>query len=633
MDSTLIQRQYHLKHCVPISRLRTATNTNQNPFSNLGFWVSKVSGGFCLKSIHYNEDMPTKDSAFSASSPEHEHEDEEERKASKMEEQHDTRNRGKVETFANLSEDNGRESSSSSDIFSSTTTGNEEQSRNSSESSASSSSPPLVKKPAQKNPAPEIAISRSVDHGDIKRLHINKQDSELSEIEMMKERFAKLLLGEDMSGCGNGVTTALAISNAITNLCATLFGQILRLEPLLQKKKAMWRREMEWFLSVSDHIVELAPTWQTSPDGTNVEVMGSRPRSDLYVNLPALRKLDNMLLDILESFVETEFWYVDQGIVAAASDSSEDSSSSALGRRLKRHEEKWWLPVPRVPPSGLRERVRKQLQKKRDCTNQILKAAIAINTITLADMDIPESYLESLPKTARASLGDLIYGYIVSDQFAPESLADCLDVSSEHQAMDIANRMEASINIWRRRANSKPVNGTARYSTKTSWEMVKDLMVDGDKWELFAERAESVIISLRQRFPGLPQSNLDISKIQDNKDVGKAILESYSRVLESLAYNIVARIDDVLYVDDLTKHSGNRFSVPMPSTPSRSCLTTPMLTPPRATRPSREEKTPNISSTTKDNIVNPQRGGGGAKRVLTDYLTIDTKAQNHRNSI
>lgn len=38
----------------------------------------------------------------------------------------------------------------------------------------------------------------------------------------MKERFSKLLLGEDMSGCGNGVSTALAISNAITNLCGIL---------------------------------------------------------------------------------------------------------------------------------------------------------------------------------------------------------------------------------------------------------------------------------------------------------------------------------------------------------------------------------------------------------------------------
>lgn len=39
-----------------------------------------------------------------------------------------------------------------------------------------------------------------------------------SDIEQMKERFAKLLLGEDMSGGGKGVSSALALSNAITNL-------------------------------------------------------------------------------------------------------------------------------------------------------------------------------------------------------------------------------------------------------------------------------------------------------------------------------------------------------------------------------------------------------------------------------
>nr|AAC13624.2 F6N23.23 gene product [Arabidopsis thaliana] len=38
------------------------------------------------------------------------------------------------------------------------------------------------------------------------------------ELETMKERFAKLLLGEDMSGSGKGVCTAVTISNAITNL-------------------------------------------------------------------------------------------------------------------------------------------------------------------------------------------------------------------------------------------------------------------------------------------------------------------------------------------------------------------------------------------------------------------------------
>lgn len=38
----------------------------------------------------------------------------------------------------------------------------------------------------------------------------------------MKERFAKLLLGEDMSGSGKGVCTAVTISNAITNLYGNL---------------------------------------------------------------------------------------------------------------------------------------------------------------------------------------------------------------------------------------------------------------------------------------------------------------------------------------------------------------------------------------------------------------------------
>ena len=45
-------------------------------------------------------------------------------------------------------------------------------------------------------------------------------------MELMKERFAKLLLGEDMSGGGKGVSSALALSNAITNL-AGIFSLII----------------------------------------------------------------------------------------------------------------------------------------------------------------------------------------------------------------------------------------------------------------------------------------------------------------------------------------------------------------------------------------------------------------------
>uniref|UniRef100_A0A804R8U0 PRONE domain-containing protein n=1 Tax=Zea mays TaxID=4577 RepID=A0A804R8U0_MAIZE len=166
-----------------------------------------------------------------------------------------------------------------------------------------------------------------------------------------------------------------------------------------------------------------------------------------------------------------------------------------------RRDEKWWLPVPRVPPGGLHNKTRKQLQHKRDCANQILKAAMAINSNTLAEMEVPEPYLDSLPKNGRSTLGDIIYRYITSDQFSPECLLDCLDLSTEYQALEVANRVEASM------------------------------------------------------FPGLTQTSLDMSKIQYNKDVGKSILESYSRVLESLASNIVTHIDNLLNIDELNGHA------------------------------------------------------------------------------
>ena len=120
---------------------------------------------------------------------------------------------------------------------------------------------------------------------------------------MMKERFAKLLLGEDLSGGGKGVSSALAISNAITNLSGSLlidytqnarihfvapisdislgvisvsvFGQLYKLEPLAEEQKIRWRREMGWILSVSDYIVDFVPSVQQMADGISTEVVSS----------------------------------------------------------------------------------------------------------------------------------------------------------------------------------------------------------------------------------------------------------------------------------------------------------------------------------------------------------------------
>nr|GMD50882.1 rop guanine nucleotide exchange factor 5-like [Ipomoea batatas] len=471
--------------------------------------------------------------------------------------------------------------------------------------------------------------SQEVDEGEG---DLRKLDSKISEFDMMQERFAKVLLGEDMSGGGKGVSTALAISNAITNLCATVFGQLWRLEPLHPEKKSLWQREMDWLVAVSDHIVELIPSWQTFPDGSRLEVMNSRPRSDLFINLPALRKLDHMLTEILDSFTETEFWYVDQGVVETESD-----GSGSFRKAIQRQEDKWWLPVPRVPPSGLVDGTRKKLNQKRECASQILKAAMSINSIAIAEMDVPISYLEALPKSGRACLGDVVYRYITSDHFSSGCLLDCIDLSSEHLALEMANRVEAAIYIWRRRHHPRrPSIHSSRSTAKASWNMVKDLVVDGDKRDLqLAERAENLLLCLKQRFPGLAQSSLDSCKIQCNKDVGKSILESYSRVLESLAFNIVARIDDLLYVDDITRQSQSdddalsssvpaeicprKVPIPYPSVPLSPAFATPTFCP----------APPLVSPARTSFISNKLHGRGfGVKRALSNYLGGEAKAKN-----
>ncbi|KAG6413833.1 hypothetical protein SASPL_126548 [Salvia splendens] len=354
---------------------------------------------------------------------------------------------------------------------------------------------------------------------------------QVSETDMMKERFSKLLLGEDMSGSGKGVSSALALSNALTNLAASVFGEQSKLEPMSEERKARWKREVDWLVSVTDHIVEFVASEQKGKDGTNMEIMVTQQRKDLLMNIPALRKLDTMLLDTLDNFKnEQQYWYV-----------SKDAEESEKGVQRG---DKWWLPTIKVPPNGLSQDSCVFMQKQKDAVIQVLKASMAINAQILSDMDVPEPYLETLPKNGKSCLGDSIYKSITDEVFDPQQFLSTLDLSSENKVVDINNRIEASIVIWKRKMNNK--------DNKTSWGFT----VSTEKRCMFEERLETILILLKHQFPGLPQSSLDITKIQYNKDAGLAILESYSRVLETLANTVMSRIDDVLYANTMARESG-----------------------------------------------------------------------------
>ncbi|KAK4338136.1 hypothetical protein RND71_042623 [Anisodus tanguticus] len=370
--------------------------------------------------------------------------------------------------------------------------------------------------------------------------------TQFSDVETMKEKFAKLLLGEDVTGGSKGVSAALALSNAITNLAASVFGELWKLEPLSEDGKRKWKREMEWFLSPTNHMIELVPAKQNGSNGQKLEIMTPKARADIHMNLPALQKLDSMLLEALDSMVNTEFWYTEVG-------------SRAEGRSRSAGESKrWWLPSPQVPIAGLSDPERNKLLNQGKLVNQIFKATKAINENVLSEMPVPTIIKDALPKSGRTSLGEDLYRILNAETTSVEAMFNSLNIKSEHNALEAVNRLEAAVHAWKDKIEE---HVCGKSPARTSWSFIKDPITELDKIEVLLSRAEALLQQFKIKYPNLPQTFLNVTKIQYGKDVGCSILEAYSRVLLNLAFSILTRIGEILQEDILSN----------PNSPAASC--------------------------------------------------------------
>ncbi|PHT66711.1 Rop guanine nucleotide exchange factor 14 [Capsicum annuum] len=352
--------------------------------------------------------------------------------------------------------------------------------------------------------------------------------TQISDVETMKERFAKLLLGEDVTGGSKGVSTALALSNAITNLAASVFGELWKLEPLTAEGKRKWRTEMDWLLSPTNHMIELVPSKQSGSNGQRLEIMTPKARADIHMNLPALRKLDSMLLETLDSMVNTEFWYT-------------EVSSRAEGNNTK-----WSLPSPKVSVAGLSDIERKKLLNQQKLVNQIFKAAKAINENVLSEMAVPTVIKDALPKAREFLLKLFAFEILTAESTSAEEMFSSLNLTSENSALEVVNRLEGSILAWKERINDQT---SGKFPLPRSWSFKKDPVTELDRLEALLSRAEALVHQLKVEYPNLPQTFLNVRKIQYGTDIGHLTLEAYSRVLLNLAYNILTRIGEILQVD------------------------------------------------------------------------------------
>uniref|UniRef100_A0A7N0TYU1 PRONE domain-containing protein n=1 Tax=Kalanchoe fedtschenkoi TaxID=63787 RepID=A0A7N0TYU1_KALFE len=380
----------------------------------------------------------------------------------------------------------------------------------------------------------------------------------LTDVEFMKERFSRLLLGEDVTGGRQGVSTAVALSNAITNLGVSIFGEMWKLEPLSEEKKRRWKKELNWFLSPTNYMVELVPALQSSADGCTMEIMTPKARADIHMNLPALQQLDSMLIDMLDSMVNTEFWY--------------DEGGSRAEGRGGRPGQKWWLPLPQVPGDGLSDSQRKKLMNQGRIVLQVFKAVKSINDSVLLTMPVPAVIRDALPKTGKECLGEELYSMLSSDDKSHEEILDTLNLKSEQNALEVANKLEAASFAWREKL-TKQVSGSS--PVRTSWSFLKDPVSEIDKRELHLEQAELLLQALKSRFPNLPQTFLNAAKVKYGKDVGLAIMEAYSRVLANLAFSILSRIGEILQEDVPSSFSSPSTAYHFPGSSPSWMLTTP----------------------------------------------------------
>lgn len=214
---------------------------------------------------------------------------------------------------------------------------------------------------------------------------------------------------------------------------------------------------------------------------------------------------------------------------------------------------------------------------------------------TSTSVGIVESSCLPVPfwQSGRAKLGNELYRVLTSGPSSPEEMLKSLNLKSEHHALDSINKLEAAVVAWREKITGQ-VNGKS--PMRTSWSFVKDPISDLDKTESLVYRVETLIQHLKSKYPNLPHTFLDATKIRYGKvslipgissflssdkvifsgkwriasyrswnrslqDVGHAILEAYSRVLGNVAFSILSRIRDILQEDALSN----------PNSPAVSC--------------------------------------------------------------
>lgn len=118
-------------------------------------------------------------------------------------------------------------------------------------------------------------------------------------------------------------------------------------------------------------------------------------------------------------------------------------------------------------------------------------------------------------QSGRASLGEELYKVIARESSSTLDIIDCLKLRSEHQVLDTINRLEIAALVWRE--GIKEQLSGIRNPVRTSWPFMKEQVTDADKVKSLLFRVDALLYQLKMKYPCLPHTFLDVTKIQYGK--------------------------------------------------------------------------------------------------------------------
>ena len=119
-------------------------------------------------------------------------------------------------------------------------------------------------------------------------------------------------------------------------------------------------------------------------------------------------------------------------------------------------------------------------------------------------------------QSVRVCLGEELYELITLDSGSTVDIVDSLKLKSEHEALDIINKLETATLAVKERIKELQVS-IHKIPLRTSWSFMKEPISEVDKIESLLLRLDALMHQLKIRYPCLPHTFIAVTKIRYGK--------------------------------------------------------------------------------------------------------------------